>query len=388
MSDPAIGYLSDRTRRYPGGRKPWIIAGALVSMISLYFLFIPPEIVTPGYYFTWFLLAFLGWTLVEIPHMAWGSELTRNYKDRTTVFSYKAFFYYLGYMSFLALPFLPIFEGTEYTPDTLVAAFWVIVLVFPVTVLFAVRCCPQGEAVSSTIQKSMWFVVKSMRWNRPLLMLVVVFILFGFAIGMQTSVAYLHATSFLGLKTQAPYIYVIGFPLSIVGLPIWLKIANSIGKHYALAAGAFLSAIAFLCLGFMSPGPGIAWYYGTIFALIQLFQGAFIAIAPAMMGDIVDYGLLKTGEDHSGTYFALHTFINKSFQGLGGGAGFSIAAWYGFDPASSANPESVTLGLQLVMGYLPALIFVIGGVFALMSPITKQRHKQILDEIKDMRPSA
>ena len=212
ITDPAIGYLSDRTRYLYGGRKSWIAVGSLLSIIAIYFLFIPPNQVTPNYFFFWFLLAYLGWTLIEIPHMAWGAELSRNYQDRSSVFSYKAFFYYLGFLSFLALPFLPIFEVREYTPETLKAAFWVLLIAFPLTVFIALKYCPQGEFVSNHKNKSLLSLIKSLPSNKPLLIFVLVFVLIGFAIGMQTAVAFLHATSFLGLKSHVSIIYVVGFP--------------------------------------------------------------------------------------------------------------------------------------------------------------------------------
>lgn len=382
ITDPLIGHFCDTTRNFRGGRKTWVVVGSLMSLVAVYYLFIPSTPVTPGYFFLWFLIAYLGWTMIEIPHLAWGYELSRDYQDRSSVFTYKAFFYYLGFVSFLALPFLPIFEKTEYTPETLRVGFWVLAIAFPITVFTAIRYCRRGETISVEKPEGLWSLLKSLPTNQPLLVFVVAFVLVGFAIGMQTSVAYLHATSFLGLKTEAPLIYVVGFPLSIVGLPLWLGIANRIGKHYALAIGLLFAAVCFLGLGFIRPGPNAFFYYFVIFGAIQLSQGVMIAIVPAMMGDIIDYGLLKTGEDRSGAYFALYTFINKSLQGLGGGAGFAIAAWYGFEPSDFVNTKDVTFGLQLVMGYIPAALFTIATVVVLKSPITKQRHKAIMQELK------
>ena len=41
VTDPLIGYFSDRYHARTGTRKPFIIGGALLSIISAYFLFIP-----------------------------------------------------------------------------------------------------------------------------------------------------------------------------------------------------------------------------------------------------------------------------------------------------------------------------------------------------------
>src|SRR5688572_10554198 len=44
VSDPLIGYWSDRMRSARFGRKPWIVMGGLLITIALFFLFqIPPD---------------------------------------------------------------------------------------------------------------------------------------------------------------------------------------------------------------------------------------------------------------------------------------------------------------------------------------------------------
>ena len=66
VTDPMIGWLSDRTRSPLGKRKPWIIVGAFVTAISLYNLFTPEKSDGNTYYAVWSVLFFLGYTLVDV----------------------------------------------------------------------------------------------------------------------------------------------------------------------------------------------------------------------------------------------------------------------------------------------------------------------------------
>lgn len=386
ITDPAIGWLSDRKRDvWPGGRKFLVAAGSIIAVVAVYFLFIPQGQVTAIYFFTWYMLCYFAWTVVEIPHLSWGSELSRNYQDRSTVFSYRAAMYYLGYAAFLALPLLPFFEQEGYTPETLEFAFWVVAILFPVSVFFAARHCPQGQALDTHEKTNVLHAVSALRWNKPLRVYSIIFVLIGLGIGMQTGIAFLYITSFLGLHKEAPLIFIVGFPLGVVGLPVWLWIAKRLGKQYSLAAGTFFTAIAFVFLAILEPGERIYAQFFLLFAVIHFLQSSWIAIGPAMMGDVIDYDQASTREDNSATYFAFSTFIKKVFEGIGGGAGLTIAATYGFEPSALVINGDVVFGMHLVMGYLPAAIFFGTAVVCVYFPITKEKHREILASIENAR---
>ena len=69
VSDPLVGYWSDRTRSVRFGRKPWVIAGALVCSISVWFLFRIPPAAGIAYLATWSLLFYFGYTVARsAPH--------------------------------------------------------------------------------------------------------------------------------------------------------------------------------------------------------------------------------------------------------------------------------------------------------------------------------
>lgn len=381
--DPLIGFLSDRTQAtLPGGRKFWVVLGGAVSVIAAYYLLIPKQPVTSSYFFFWFVICYVGWSLIEIPHLSWGSELSVDYTERSRIFSLRAFFFYLGYVAFLALPFLPIFSEPGYTPAVLEVAFKVVLVAFPVTIFLAARYAPQGDTAVAATKVQIFHAVSALRWNQPLRIFVAVFILIGLGIGLQTGIAFLYITSFLGLIKEAPTVLILSFPFAILGLPVWLWASKRFGKHYGLFAGLALTAVTFVGLAMLRPDPKIFWTFLALNATIHFVQGSWISIGPSMLGDIVDYDRLRTGEDNSATYFAFFTFIRKVFEGLGGGLGLMIAARYGFEPSSLTINEDVIFGMQLVIGYLPAIIFVLAAWFALKSPLTRERHSEIVRQLE------
>ena len=90
VSDPLVGYWSDRTRSLRYGRKPWIIAGASIIIASVWFLFRIPASAGITYLAGWSILFYIGYTMHEVPHMAWGSELTPDYEQRAKLFSLRS----------------------------------------------------------------------------------------------------------------------------------------------------------------------------------------------------------------------------------------------------------------------------------------------------------
>ena len=104
VTDPLIGFISDRTRTRWGRRKPFIFIGTPVYALGIWLLFINPiefrEVTwlglefNIGYPYLFFSLAlvYLGATIKDLPYRAWGAELSSNYNERTIITSWREAF--------------------------------------------------------------------------------------------------------------------------------------------------------------------------------------------------------------------------------------------------------------------------------------------------------
>ena len=140
FSDQLIGYLSDRTRTRIGARLPWIIAGAGLTIAGIIALYrIPPD-AGVVYFAGWTLVFFTGTTMFGIPHLAWGHDLSPDYRTRSRIFAFKGFFDNTGSMLFslipMALVFFGLWQSAEFTPDTI----WQFGLIAIVALTLAVAC--------------------------------------------------------------------------------------------------------------------------------------------------------------------------------------------------------------------------------------------------------
>ena len=62
---------------------------------------------------------YLGYTLFEIPHLSWANDFSISSMEKNTIYGYRGFGGYLGTLLFFVVPLLPIFETSEFTPETL-----------------------------------------------------------------------------------------------------------------------------------------------------------------------------------------------------------------------------------------------------------------------------
>ena len=59
VSDPLIGYWSDRFYQRTGTRKPFILVGGLLFILCAYFLYVPPAEVGALYFTGWFIAFYI-----------------------------------------------------------------------------------------------------------------------------------------------------------------------------------------------------------------------------------------------------------------------------------------------------------------------------------------
>ena len=100
ITDPLVGYFSDRLRSKWGRRHPFMYAAALPVTVTYFFLWTPPNNLTDWQLFSYLLICatiirvFI--TFYEIPSTSLGPELTSNYVERTELLSYRYLFGWFG----------------------------------------------------------------------------------------------------------------------------------------------------------------------------------------------------------------------------------------------------------------------------------------------------
>lgn len=145
ITDPVIGFLSDRIRTRWGRRKPFVLIGMPIFMLGVWLLWIPPieftEVTWLGMTFNTgypyllgvLVIMYVGATIKDVPYSAWGAELAQGYNERTLVMSWKEAFTVSGSLIGAMCPAIIVFWG--YTKPTDNVYFLTIALMFIMPVL-------------------------------------------------------------------------------------------------------------------------------------------------------------------------------------------------------------------------------------------------------------
>ena len=370
--DPAIGYLSDRSRSRWGPRKPWLVLGAAIMMIAIYQLYVPSPTVDAVYYTSWCLLFYLGFTLIDIPHKAWGTDLARNYLDRSAISTYLGASFAVGNLVFALAPFIPGLGGHGYDATTLQVVAIIAVISLPISVGLALWLAPQGQPVATGGPK-LGSLFRSVTANGPFRQFLAIFLLAGFGQGIFYALVFMLVGSVERLGPAFPVILLTDALATFVAIPAWFRIIARIEKHRAWAVGMFVSGLAVLGLMFTPPGAaGLVGLVGLI--ALRALAGAVIYVAPhALLGDVVDYDILKTGTNAAGNYNAAVTLVTKANGAIGAGVGLLLVGLVGFSPKGGNGP-GVVLDFKIVVLVLPALLLFASSAAAWLFPLDRRRH--------------
>lgn len=379
--DTGIGYLSDWLRAQGGSRKVWVVAGSLGTIAACYFLFQPPQPVTTTYYLVTLMAYFLAFTVSEIPHLTWGSELTLDYHRRAQVFGVRFMLSRLGILSFYALPLLPFYASTSYTPEILQDAVLIGAVMTVAGLVWMLVAAPAGIAIHTAREDSWRLIRDSLVGNKPLLMYFAAYGCMGLAGGMWYGLVYFYLDRYLGLGDKVAMMFLVGTVVGAISTPAWLKLIRKTSKSTVWATGVALFVCQMVGVSLLVPG-SVWWLAFALVIVTNLFFTCNDVAAMAIMGDIVDYGKLKFHKDRGATYFGFKILVFKVGLGVGGAVALGTAGAFGFNPASDVHSGMSVLGLKLGFAGLPMIFALIGLFFILRTPIGPRRHRIIQRRIE------
>ena len=398
ITDPLIGYFSDRYRLRHGTRKPLIIAGSLCMVLSAYFLY-APLYVSGVYLGFWLFIFYLSYTLFDIPHNAWASELATQFNEKSAIFSYRSAAVFLGLILFYLTPMLPFFETQDITPEVLQVSISISGVVMLVSIIVCSKYTPNSadktphkshlktaETASAELARHKIPSIDIVRKNIPFCLFFSSQTFYGLGNGMWLGLVFIYVDSFLGLGGVFAQVFLLSYLFGMLMTPIWCKVANSVGKKAAMIFAFSALITSYLYTGYLAPDTATFRHLLVLNVLNTLGTSCLLAIAPAMLSKIADYGDWRLKAKNTAFYFSLYAFLGKAGIALGAALGLALAGVYGFDASAETHASDTVFGLKLSMTLIPIVFVLLAIGLAAVNPINARYHSIVrrrMDAKKD-----
>ncbi len=384
VADPAIGFLSDRTRSRWGRRHPWMYASAIPIAIGWILLWNPPALSHAGLLAWVFAMSVLVRTAVsayEVPSQALTPELSADYEERTRIMAYRFLFGWAGGLAMMILAYAWLLGPSpghpngqlvrENYPGFAIASALLMVFAILLSALGThgeIKRLPRPERGRQSLGAHFGELRETVR-NRAFLILMAAGLCYYSAQGVSfalSSYVYAHVWRLQDQQfTMIALALLVGAFLAFLVAP---RISRRLGKPRAamwmMAAAAFWVALPYvLRLAGLFPAPGDPWMLPALLAIYALNVTCSISatiLGASMMADVVEHSEIETGRRNEGVFFAGAFFVQKCCSGLGIWATGLLLDLVGF-PAS-AKPGQVAVA---TVDRLTILFFVLYGILAL-----------------------
>ncbi|MCW7461576.1 MFS transporter [Leptospira limi] len=388
ISDPLMGRISDHTITRFGRRRPFIFIGGILLSISVLLLFSPPSLSSQmgkfAYLLSVYLLVNTAMTVISVPHIALGGELSFERNERTSVFGWRLFFSNIGMLIGMIVPAAILQSlGDESAKENIITsrtvAGEIVSLVILVSSIITFLVTKGKDTIQSDKTKQLPFFVSfgSVLKNKMFLILLFAFIIATIGRTFNSAIALYYYEYRLGLKESQVVINILlpFFLVLMLSIGFWVWISKKIGKKIPAFLGVFglglLTVIVYPLFpyGELRP-PLIAAFFGGIFA-------GSILIMDSILTDVVDYDEYKTGEKREGLYFGIWKMGVKFSQAFGIALTGFLLDFIGFQNGLTEQSTEVGFRLAMIFGPGVGFFFILGSIVFLFFPLTDAKHIQV-----------
>lgn len=407
VNDPLIGYWSDqmKSKRW-GKRLIFMLFGGLPFAIFLFCLFIPPTQLTQTDnhtgLFIWFVffavLTRTSQTFFQIPYLSLGAELTENYSERSSLYSYVQFFGFVGNVLVSGAGYLIFFKSTSQFENGMLNANMypafgmfaaVIILISSYSSIYGIRKVVTEKKRQIDIQPQRFYealitIIKNHSFRN---------IIIGFAVLMTINATAEILSTYLfihfwGIKPEEIAIYLaVPFAIGLL-LAMWLspKTVEWFDKKNTLIfsiVGLWLVSTLTIALKLFDIIPSnekasiITLMIGI--GLINIFAPLILITINSIFADIADEIEAETSKHQAGMLFSIRALLSKLATGVGSLFAGILLKLIKFPKNAEMGTvsDSVIHQLGIVSGPTLAVIGVLSILFFFNYQLDKSRHDEI-----------
>ncbi len=382
VTDPMMGFISDRTRTRWGRRRPYLLFAAVPLALTMWYFFSAPSIQNPTWMAIWaaFALCLLNtaYTIVNIPYSALTPELTKDYHERSSLNGYRFGFAVIGTIlgAGAVLPLVDLFKpdkaaGFSFMGGVLGALMAISTLV----TFFAVK---EPDHSHEPIPTEKFFpTFMSVFKNKPYVIVLITYALHLTALNFMQGILvyyfkYIYGNE--GLTTMAMILLLV---TAMAFIPVSVLVSKKIGKKRTYQISFAILALSCLAI----------WALGHIlgsgfFLAVMVFAGigvGFGYVAPwAMVPDAIEVDAIRTGNRKEGAFYGMWTFTSKVGTSLAIALTGAILGAAGYAANLSAQSQGTLSAIRLIIGPIPAVVFIAAILLIERYPIDEKTYANFM----------
>ena len=377
ITDPAVGYLADRTRTVWGSFRPYLLFGSLPLAVAAMLAFHTPDWPDRwrlAYAYATYIAVMVAYTVINVPYGALLGVVSSDSRVRTSFSTYRFVAAFAGglVVQYFTLDLVDYFGRL---PDGTVdprRGFFRTVVAYSVAAvaLFLIafvgtreRVPPSGSADGGGGSDDGGVAVGGWRTalgdlaaNRPWMALSVFGLLQLTGHFIRGGAVLFYFKYYVGDVDHAATFWACGSLASVVGMLPTTALTRRVSKRRLLAT-ANAAVAATMAVYLVLPPTAIRWML-ALQIVAGLLGGPIPVLVWSMYADVVDHNQRITGRRSTGLIFAAATFAQKVGCAVGAAAAGYVLDAYGYRPpvGGVARPQSPqTLeGLRIMMSVLPA----------------------------------
>lgn len=370
LTDPLMGWVSDRTRGRYGRRRPWLLLGAVLCGLALAALFNVPEGLQGSSLTAYVLLLLIGYstayTVFAVPYMAMPTEMTSDYHERSRLMSFRVAF--VGVAQLFAGYFAPNlvvwFGGGAAGHGAMSAVLGSVLALAGVACFFFTSGAPSAPVVAAR-QPGLKAMLAGVAGNQPFLLLLASKLLLllsmaSFGAGFTYFIVHVLKSGYATLGSFT----VVSTAGMFVSLPAWLWLARRVDKRRTF----MLAAVAYACLqcSWFWAQPGEPTWAVLLRAAIMGVVGCGTLLAgQALLPDAIEYDQLRTGERREALFAGFYAMAEKFASAIGlavTGAFLGAMGYVSSRGGEVQQPESALLAISIAVSLVPAAMLLLSAV--------------------------
>ena len=333
IQDPFIGRLVDFLQHKKAGWPVLMSLGAVVLALGFVMLFDPPRWSETG------LLAWLAVSLVvvysahsviNVCYLTWGARLTDDVDGRSRVTAWREAF---GLVGVVVASMLPAFWVADEGARQGYRQFaWVFVGVLGVGLSWTLWQSPKPRIVGGQIREGWRHVLAPAAVRRVLWF----YFFNAVSVAIPATLVLFYIDDVLQMPGRAGLFLGLYFLSGMLTLPLWVALADRLGKAQAWLGGTCLAILAFALVPLVGQGNGVL--FGVVCLVSGAALGADLALPPAMLADVIP----PAQRPRTGLYFGIWALIAKLALALAAGMSLPLLTVLDYQPGQPATAWALT----------------------------------------------